>query len=82
MIDRYTVGTFGDGDVNVLVVRGRTSVYVIEPVRFLLGLTRSAMVDHHLDDLIRAGLAEHPDAVKLAAARHRFRADEHVRVAS
>lgn len=73
MIHRYHVG-----DVQVFAVQGHTSLYVIDPYRHAIGITRAQMVDRHLDDLVRAGLAEHPDAAVLVEARTVFRAAEQV----
>lgn len=73
MITTYTIA-----DVQVCAVQGRASLYVIDPYRDLIGITRAQMVDRHLDDLVRAGLAEHPDAAVLVEARATFRAAEQV----
>ena len=56
----------------VVSVRGQVSDYVIEPVRFTLGLSRVEMVDDHLAQLVRGGRGHGPDADALLDARRVF----------
>jgi hypothetical protein len=60
----------------VLVVRGVVSDYVIEPIRFALGLTRVQMVDDHLRTLVRDKRAIGPDLDALLEARSTYAAEE------
>lgn len=55
-----------------LAVRCEHNDYVIEPIRFALGLSRIEMVDDHLAALIQAGRSTSPDIDHLLDARARF----------
>ena len=59
----------------VLTVRAVVSDYVIEPIRFRLGLSRVEMVDDHLASLVKNGRAYGADADVLLEARRVFSAE-------
>ena len=56
----------------VLSVHAPVSWYVIEPIRFELGLSRVQMVDDHLTTLTRDGRQYGEDADVLLEAREVF----------
>jgi hypothetical protein len=62
----------------VLAVYAEVAHYVIEPIRFDLGLSRVEMIDEHLAELTRAGRGHGPDADELLDARGIFSRPEHV----
>ncbi len=59
----------------VLAVEAPISHYVIEPIRYALGLSRVGMVDDHLGALAREGRATSPDVDPLLEARQVFAAE-------
>lgn len=74
-------GIWDDGAViderpGVLTVRATVSDYVIEPIRFTLGLSRVEMVDDHLATLVKDQRAYGVDADTLLEARSVFAATE------
>jgi hypothetical protein len=60
----------------VLAVEAPISTYVIEPIRFDLGLTRVEMVDDHLKHLIQNRRQYGQDADTLLEARAQFATEE------
>jgi hypothetical protein len=69
--------TIESDDRGVLVVRGDIADYIIEPIRFDLGLSRVEMVDDHLR--VRAesgGWQDSADVDALLAARLVFENEE------
>lgn len=64
---------------HICTVRGQSSTYVIEPYRHSIGVTRAAMVDEHLSQLVGDPTGHHPDQAVLEAARARFVRDAHPR---
>lgn len=65
-----------DEGAGVLTVRAAVSDYVIEPIRFTLGLSRVGMVDDHLAALVKDRRAYGADADALLEARSVFSAAE------
>lgn len=66
----------GLSGVTTVVVEAPVSTYVIEPIRFDLGLTRVQMVDDHLAHLLKDKRAHGADADTLLDARAQFLREE------
>lgn len=76
------ITTYCVDNVQLVAVQGHTSLYVIEPYRHRVGVSRAAMVDQHLAELRHYAGPRHPDLPVLEAARTRFRADDRLRGAA